>query len=369
MATPAQYDYTKTTVKRSQNDTPLDLQTYTPENKPFVYEPGQNVLDIMRQSKNKQAELANQEANAKRNAKIAAFTDLARALSGLAGGGNAPVQQFQSSPYLQRSFSTVDNLRNEKLQSQDYYNKMYQAASQSDIAQQYKMHNDLRAAKDKIGIESVNNANKAALEKYKNNTSEVSQTIDDPRKVAFEEKLKNRQLSIQQQNANANTARANKYVQNGGSKTNKEPFLTFKKGDKDITLNKSQASQIVTDVISRYPNINSLDEAKLTPLEKEIKDDMANLNRAFSSNNTQMGDNQLRMVAQKYLNADKAGEFDYIYQSSQPASTQSIVQLPSKPIAAKPQSKTGSFFQDNAPAKSSNLVEKKIAMPSLLPKI
>lgn len=367
MATTDKYDYTKTAVKKKQNDAPLDLQTYTPSNEPFVYEPGQNVLDVLRQNKLKQAELVNQEANAKRNAKIAAFSDFARALSNLAGGGNAPVQQFRPSPYLQNSFAMIDNLRNEKLRSQDYYNKLYQTASQSDLAQQYKQYNDKVTARHKIGIESVNNANKAEIEKFRANTSEISQTIDDPRKIKAEQEFKNKQLSIQQQNANANTARANKYVQNGGSKTNKEPFLTFKKDGQEIALTKSQASQIVTDVVARYPNIDKVDETKLTPLEREIKDDLANLNRAFSSANTQMGDNQLRMVAQKYLNADKAGEFRYIYQSPV-NNVQQPMQQPVNTAPVKPQSKTGTFFQDNAPVKSGNLVEKKSAMPSLLPK-
>ena len=366
MATP-QYDYTKTTVKKKQNDAPLDLQTYKPENTPFVYEPGQNVLDILLQNKQKQAELTNQEANAKRNAKIAAFSDLARALSNLAGGGNAPVQQFQPSPYLQNSFAMIDKLRDEKLRSQDYYNRLYQTALQSDLAQQYKQYNDQVTARNKIGIESVNNANKAEIEKFRANTSEISQTIDDPRKIKAEQDFKNRQLSIQQQNANANTARANKYVENRGSQSTKEPFLTFKKNGKEITLTKSQASQLVTDVIARYPNIDKVNENKLTPLERAIKEDRANLYRAFSSANTQMGDNLLRMVTQKFLNADKAGEFSYIYQS--PANdVQQSIQQPVKTAPVKPQSKIGTFFQDNAPVKQNNLVEKKSAMPSLLPK-
>lgn len=366
------YNYTKTTVKQKKNDAPLEIQTYTPSNEPFVYSPGSNVLDIIRQSNRQQTYLQDQERLAKRNAKIAAYTDFFKSLGQLAGGGDAPVAQYQPSPYLQKAFKMIDDYNNQKYQYQSYYDKMYQTAVQKDYANKYTEYKDARTAKDKAGIAAVDASNKGAIEKFRANTTEVSQVQEDPRKMAKEAEYKERTLKIQQQNADSNAARASDsrrktdaYIAKGGAST-KAPFLSYKKKDGAvITLDKSQATQVINDILKKFSSLSEKPEKELTDLEKEIVKDMSMVRQSFNSSELNKNDNLLRAVAMKYLEADKNGEFNYIFQQApvQPV-TQPVQNTPTKAQGAE----VGTFFQSLTASKPSNYVEKRSASPSLLPK-
>jgi hypothetical protein len=282
---------------------------YQYSQRPFKYEPGQSVLDIMSQAKVNNQMLEDEQARATRMAKIAAFTDFFRSLGNLAGGGYAPIQLQQSSPYLQQAFQEADNARRQRLQSDIYYNEQERKARQEDYNQQLKYHQDTEKERNKYGYEAAkikaDQQFKAGLEGFKAGQQKQTTEYVDPTEL----NLKKRQVEIQAENAQSNRIRAEK------SGMTKAPFLEFKGKKMDI----SGAQQLVNEVISRYgdlANMTDLEAQKLSPLEKEIRSDISNLKRTIDAGDIERSNNAIRAVALKYLAKDTKGEFDKYFQDN-----------------------------------------------------
>lgn len=224
---------------------------YQPDNTPFEYKEGMSVLDIINQGKQKKQQIGDQKERAQKAAKIAALGDFFASLGGLAGGGYANVKEYQPSPYLTKAFAEIDRLRNEEDQADMYYNELARKTRDQDYNSKLKEFLQSKDKVDRYGFQAAQTnataANRANLEAYKQQGTKVTQTVEDPTKWRAEQALRAQQIAIQQQNADANQLRADKY-QSGSTKKDKpedETILTVEREGKKIVLKKSQAEMMI----------------------------------------------------------------------------------------------------------------------------
>lgn len=335
----ATQDYTKTTVKKSENNTPLDLQSYTPDNTPFQYTPGQSVIDIIRQGKQQEKQLANDEDRARKNAKIAALTDFFSALGKVAGGGYAPVQQYQQSPYLTKSLSEVDRLRNMQYQSRYQTRKDYNDAVNLDYNNQLKTHLQNKSAIDRAGADAVNANNRAAIEKYKAGTTTTTQEIEDPRKIEQDNKFKQAQINIQQQRENR--------------LSNKD--ISTKSSEKEVkTEERNKAIEVVTNAQRNYGRLLSKEAAD--PLLKTFSQSEKNELAEYKSIPDLMtsgifrNDNALLATSKRLIKMYKGGQASVAstpVQQNKPIqqTTQQASKQPIQNTDTVAKSKSGTLFE------------------------
>jgi len=339
-----------TTIKKTENttDKPVvaDIE-YTPEDKPFEYKENTSVFDILRQGRDKQLSLEEKENRARKAAKFAAFTDFFTALGGLAGGGDAPTKEFKQSPYLTQAFNEISKIRDDKENYERYYQQLYNTTRQNDYNKQLENHqanqkelNSKRFESAKEKARAINSLNKTA---YESNNVSTSKTYEnDP--------LREKQISIQQQNANANSARANAYV-NGksvnGDKQSPKEFVSYidKETGSKKSLDFNRSVQLLREVVDSYEKIEQQGGAK-TPFEREVIKDIGILKQVMSSDNMPKNKVLIQQIVQKYMAADKENRFSHLYDvqnnssvTQQPQPQPKQVQQPQPKQVQQPQPK------------------------------
>lgn len=259
-------------MQQERENRPPQMQSYTPVYTPFEYQEGMYASDIINQKRQYQASLEEEQKRAQRMAKLSAFTDFFKALGGLAGGGYATTQQYQPSPYLTKAFGEIDRIRSDKNRSDMYYSELLDKTRQQDYNTQLKYHQDTDDANNKYNLDATNRANDYEMKVWqqtgnlqgRDRTLQQSQNQFDQNIGLKKEDqtIKQGQFKvtsgIQQQNANANTERANKVGEQ--AKTNAEQkaghvVATIKKADgSQFTISVEQARVLVAQARKDYAN-------------------------------------------------------------------------------------------------------------------
>ncbi len=286
------------------DDAPVQFQ-------PFKYQEGQSVIDVIAQARQHRESLADRERRTSRMAKVTGWTNFLSSLANLAGGGYTQTR-YNPSPIMQQSLNQLSNVQDEKYKSDLYYQELARKVRQEDYSNQLKNHIDQEeklASLNQARVRENNKAlNAAASDEFRAGGVEISEKGISPYEVerrAQEQAARNRSANASTVSANASMVRA----QASASGNKNKQFLVYTDSTgAQKTMGKSQAQQIINDVASMHPQILKKEELDLTPLEKAIKSDMDNLNRALGSGNVEATDNLIRAVALKYI---KAGYTDF----------------------------------------------------------
>lgn len=274
---------------------------------PFKYQPGSAVYDVFSQAKQQKQILQDEQARATRMAKIAAFTDFFKSLGNLAGQGYAPVPQQQTSPYFQRAFEQADQARRQQLQSDLQYNDLARKVQQEDYNQQLKYHQEAEKERNKYGYEAAkmkaDQQFRAGVEGYRAGQQKVTQEYTDPTERDAKLDLAKRDTAAREMNAQTARLRA---TQQKKSDTEEKPFLIYNNKKMGI----SGAQQVINDLNDIYKRIENVPDNQLSPLEREVQSDLANMNRMMNSGDVEKSNNAIRYVALKYLAKDTKGQFN-----------------------------------------------------------
>ena len=307
------------TITRKQPGT--QRQVFTDDEQvqfqPFRYQEGQSVIDAIAQARQHKSVLEDKEQRTARMAKMAGWTNFLSALANLAGGGYTQTRH-QHLPIVQQSLSQLSNIQDEKYKSDLYYQELARKIKQEDYQNQLKNHIEqqekLATLNQNRKRENNRFLNSAASDEFNANVS----TVQEKGITQFEADRIARDQAIRQQSANASTTSANASMARAtADKTavKKNNFLVYTDpSGKQRSMGKSQAQQIINDVASRHKGLETKPDDQLTPLEKSIKDDISNMNRAMGSGNVEATDNLIRAVALKYLK-DGYSEFQHYFDS------------------------------------------------------
>ena len=314
----------KTTVTTTEANTPLPNVVgvdYTPDRSPFQYQEGATIADILEQGRRHQATLKDQQLRAERSGKFNALNEFFTSLAGLTGGGYAPIQRSQPSPYLQRAFNDVEQSINAQHQADIHYNNLYQKARQEDYNTQLKSYLDKMAAQDKnlFDVSKINaaTANDINRDEYKANTTRTTDEYIDPTEANRRHAIELERLAHQREVEAGRAAR--------GAATSK-PFLEYRDPvtGNVSTMTISQAQQVVNDVASRYPGIvdrGSKDINSLNAEERAIYNDLSNIMRSMASGDIEAQNNAIRATALKYLGLDTENKYGPLYLEGARATT------------------------------------------------
>lgn len=309
----------ETTITRKQPG--AQRQVFTDDEQvqfqPFRYQEGQSVIDAIAQARQHKSVLDDKEQRTARMAKMAGWTNFLSALANLAGGGYTQTRH-QHLPIVQQSLSQLSNIQDEKYKSDLYYQELARKIKQEDYQNQLKNHIEqqekLATLNQNRKRENNRSLNSAASDEFNANVS----TVQEKGITQFEADRIARDQAIRQQSANASTTSANASMARAtADKTavKKNNFLVYTDpSGKQRSMGKSQAQQIINDVASRHKGLETKPDDQLTPLEKSIKDDISNMNRAMGTGNFEATDNLIRAVALKYLK-DGYSEFQHYFDS------------------------------------------------------
>lgn len=278
---------------------------------PFKYQEGQSVIDVIAQAKQHKESLADREKRTARMAKVTGWTNFLSSLANLAGGGYTQ-NRYNPSPIMQQSLNQLSSIQDEKYKSDLYYQELARKIRLEDHNQQLKSHIDqqekLASLNQARTRENNRSLNSAASDTYNMGGIEITEAGISP----YEAQSRAKDQSIRQQSANASTTSANASMTRAtADKTavKKNNFLVYTDpSGKQRTMGKSQAQQIINDVADRYKGLETKTDDQLTPLERSIKNDISNINRAMGTGNFEATDNLIRAVALKYL---KDGHADF----------------------------------------------------------
>jgi hypothetical protein len=255
----------RTTVAKTVNPNPLpEVQQIQPDTTPFVYTPGTSVLDIIKQGKRQEEVYQAQEVDLKKQAKLNAYMDFFKSLGGLAGGGWANVQQYQPSPYLTQAFGKIDQLRQDKQTSQQYYDEMARRGQKEDYNTQLSAYNRSQDKNFQIQKANTDALNRRNLEQYKMGAEKVT-TIDDP--------LAEKRAETSAFNAQTARIRAEKgpQSQNKAEKKEaeeKEVIYTLNKPEGSTQITKERATKLVERVEKDLKDNTKI----LSPEEEQIRE-------------------------------------------------------------------------------------------------
>lgn len=284
---------------------------------PFRYQEGQSVIDVIAQAKQHKESLADREKRTARMAKVTGWTNFLSSLANLAGGGYTQ-SRYSPSPIMQQSLNQLSNIQDEKYKSDLYYQELARKIRQEDYNNQLKNHIEqqekLASLNQARTRENNRSLNSAASDTYNMGGIEITEAGISP----YEAQSRAKDQAIRQQSANASTTSANASMARAtADKTavKKNNFLVYTDpSGKQRSMGKSQAQQIINDVASRHKGLETKPDDQLTPLEKSIKDDISNMNRAMGTGNFEATDNLIRAVALKYLK-DGYSEFQHYFDS------------------------------------------------------
>lgn len=292
------------------DNTPITYQ-------PFQYQEGQSVIDVLAQARQHKESLENREQRTARMAKVTGWGNLFNALAGLAGGGYTQTR-YQPSPIMQQSLDQLSNIQDEKYKADLYYQELARKTKEADKQLQMKNHYDqqkeIASFEQKRRQSNQSALNSAASDEFKAGVETVQEkSISD-----YEKGLRNRELSARETSANASALNAQTNASEAANPaTKKGVFLSYKDKSGNVrTMGKSQAQQIVNDVAARYPGLVQKNENELSPVEKAIKQDIDNIQRAMGSGQVEATDNLIRAVALKYIAAG-FGEFEHYFDPMQ----------------------------------------------------
>lgn len=281
--------------------------------KPFQYQEGQSVIDVLAQAKQHKESLEEREKRTARMAKVTGWGNLFNAIAGLAGGGYTQTR-YQPSPIMQQSLNQLSSIQDEKYKTDLYYQELARKTKEADKQLQMKTHYDQQkdiATLDQRRRDSNFKAlNAAASDEFKAGV----QTVQEKSISDYEKGMRDRAISAREASANAATMNAQTNAAEAANPaTKKGVFLSYKdKSGNMRTMGKSQAQQIINDVAARYPGLVQKNENELTPVEKAIKEDITNIKRAMGSGEVEATDNLIRAVALKYI-ASGFGEFEQYF--------------------------------------------------------
>lgn len=292
---------------------------FKPQVTPYKYEDGQSILDILSQAKSHKESLEEKGRRSAKMAKFAGWSNFISALSNLAGGGHTSTRH-QVNPMLSKSLEDLGNSQEEKTRSELYYQELLRKTRADDYNNGLKNHLAVQKQVNDLGFKTAQfdaeRRGKAADNLYNAGIQTSTEKFISPEQQALNE----RAIKARETSANASMINATE-VKTDKKNTGEKPFLQIKKGGVVKSMGISQAQQVINDVAAMYPGIKDKLKEELTPLEKEIKDDMDNINRAMGSGNVESANNLIRAISLKYLTADKQGRWDsyYIQDDSAPA--------------------------------------------------
>lgn len=287
---------------------------YQPQYDKFEYKADNpSYLSIMQQARQHKDQIEDREKRAQRVAKFTAWSDFANSLMQLAGGGYSnPI--YKPSPYLTKAFEQIDKARSDKEEADRYYSALESKLRSADYNTQLKYHNAQQVERNKYGFQAgqkiadAKNAQNLAI--TRNNTTKTTQEFVDPTKQNKELELRERQINIQQQNANANTLRAEK----SGTKSTKElqkqaTVATFYGNGGISTISKENAEKLVKRAKADYKMLMDNEAIAKDDAEKELRKTLLDAD---------MNPDALKKAALMLMRIDREGKYRGYWQSAKP---------------------------------------------------
>jgi hypothetical protein len=321
---------------------PVDFKA---DNTPFEYTEGMSVYDILNRGKKHKESLEQDQGRMQRVAKVAALGDFFKALGGLAGGGHANTQQYQPSPYLTRAFSEIDRLRSDRTRADMYYDELARKTRQEDYNTQLRSFLQNKDRTDRYNYQTAqanaNARNRANVETYRAQGQKITETTENPKRWEGEQALRAKQIGIQEQNAETNRIRADKYK----SPTTKKEEEAAKGNEVILTVNndKSKTTSSITraqaEKMIKRAQIDLKDANILTREDKELRDALykADMDKAHLA--------KAAYLLRKY----KPESFDAYFKTDNAQPAQQLI-VPTQQTTTQPK---GSFL----PPKKRNLLD------------
>lgn len=304
--------------------------------RPFEYKEGLSIIDIIDQSKAHKERLQTKLQNTRRTEKIAGWMNLLSAMGTMAGGGYTSARHKPLAIYdqaKQKAGAYEDELHKTDL----YYKELARKARLDEYNQQLERHKD--SEKMRLDMQMRNNQFNRKLQNDVEEANYKAGLTERTSRVAPQYEIDNRNAQTSAARTNAETARMNANTsaerlaldkikvekENGGEKL----FLTHTYDNgagKPLSLNKSGALAVIASVREEYARIKNKPDSELTPMQKSIKNDYANMVVELNSANAESSDNIIRDMALRYIRQDPE-RYRYLDINKQTGNGQSIADL------------------------------------------